>query len=325
MEYGALFALLVAIVATLAWWNFSLRKDVASTHLRTEQLLVDRARMEDYLETVGAMMVWLDIEGRIQHLNRRSLEVLGSSLEALKGKDWYALFVPDEDRVPIRARFASLMSGAEGDEGYAEYVIVTADKKLRHTVWYRRVLRDENGDVSGLMSVGIDDTERHHFVKALESYALHDELTGLYNLRGFRDVSRQVVGLARRGHRRTLVVYADVDNLKSINDRLGHSVGDEALAEAAQCLRNTLRSSDVIARVGGDEFVALTTLTDGDDPDVVLGNLRRRVNTRCAHADSRYTLSLSLGVAEVDVDDPGGVDIAMVLADRSMYAQKRVH
>jgi PleD family two-component response regulator len=99
--------------------------------------------------------------------------------------------------------------------------------------------------------------ERTRLDRALLSLALVDDLTGLYNRRGFLTFATRDLRLARRGDETLLVAFADLDDLKRVNDTAGHAVGDRALRDAAVVLRQTFRDSDLVARIGGDEYAVL--------------------------------------------------------------------
>ncbi|HXT48738.1 MAG TPA: diguanylate cyclase, partial [Gemmatimonadaceae bacterium] len=105
--------------------------------------------------------------------------------------------------------------------------------------------------------------ERHQLQMALRAMALVDDLTSLYNRRGFQTLARQHMKMADRMRKRVSHIFVDLDGLKEINDTLGHREGDLALIETADLLRETFRESDIIARIGGDEFVVLALETVG--------------------------------------------------------------
>lgn len=165
--------------------------------------------------------------------------------------------------------------------------------------------------------------ERHALVTELRRLSLTDDLTGLYNRRGFFLLGRQVLEGARRSGRSALVLYVDVDGLKRINDQYGHSAGDRLLVDAAGVIRSTFREVDVTARIGGDEFAVLA---EADDPKELIARIQRaadRHNQARPHAPS---LSLSLG-AEVDppVDrSTSNLTLSDLLsaADSRMYATR---
>src|ERR1051325_2089609 len=122
------------------------------------------------------------------------------------------------------------------------------------------LLRDADGNPAHFIFQIQDITERKRAEAALQSLSLIDELTGLYNRRGFLAVTEQHIATIRRSDKVPVILYADLDGLKEINDSLGHHEGDRALAKAAEILKETFRSSDILARLGGDEFVVLAAI-----------------------------------------------------------------
>jgi diguanylate cyclase (GGDEF)-like protein len=158
--------------------------------------------------------------------------------------------------------------------------------------------------------------------RELRSLALTDDLTGLYNRRGFLAVATQQMRLMRRNGAGLLLFFADVDNLKAINDSLGHQEGDFALIRTADALEQTFRDSDMLARLGGDEFAALAVDASGQNEEVILGRLEENLRISCTD-ESRYQLSLSVGVAKLDPHRPSSIGELLEQADRSMYAEKK--
>jgi len=158
--------------------------------------------------------------------------------------------------------------------------------------------------------------------RELRSLALTDDLTCLYNRRAFLALASQQLRVARRKSHGLLLFFADVDHLKEINDTHGHREGDFALVRAADALERTFRNSDVIARLGGDEFAVLALEASCEDRDVILRRLENKL--RRSNADeSRYRLSLSVGMARFDPKRPVSLGKLMAAADESMYEEKR--
>jgi len=120
-----------------------------------------------------------------------------------------------------------------------------------------------------------------------------------------------------------MLLFADFDGLKQINDTLGHPEGDRALIETADVLRETFRESDIIARIDGDEFVVLAIETDGAPAEVLTARLQENLEARNAKGDLRYKLSLSMGLARYDPERGCSIDELVAQADRAMYEQKR--
>ena len=142
--------------------------------------------------------------------------------------------------------------------------------------------------------------ERHRLFSALRSLSLIDDLTGLYNRRGFADLGEQYLKLARRSGRGVTMVYVDLDRCKTINDSLGHHVGDRALLKVADILRATFRRSDIIARLGGDEFGVLALEAADESSETLVERLRERVEDFNESSPEPYQLSVSIGMAHHD-------------------------
>ncbi len=165
--------------------------------------------------------------------------------------------------------------------------------------------------------------ERQQLHAALREMSLVDPLTLLYNRRGLLALARQLFKVADRMRRRVSHIFVDLDGLKVINDTLGHSVGDQALLETTELLKETFRDSDIIARMGGDEFVVLAMENAGADAELWTARLQENLRARNARADRRYLLSLSIGIAYYDPDAPRDLDDLLARADRLMYEEKR--
>jgi diguanylate cyclase (GGDEF)-like protein len=156
----------------------------------------------------------------------------------------------------------------------------------------------------------------------LGNLALTDELTGLYNRRGFMALAERQLKLARRSGRGMLLFVMDVDRLKKINDEFGHFAGDCVLKGTAAVLEETFRDSDVVARLGGDEFAVLAIEAAGQSEASIRTRLFERL--RAINADqSRCEVSVSLGLARFDPCGHSSIGELMMEADRAMYEHKR--
>lgn len=165
--------------------------------------------------------------------------------------------------------------------------------------------------------------ERHRLLSALRSLSLIDDLTGLYNRRGFADLGEQHLKLARRGGRAVILVYLDVDRLKTINDTLGHHMGDRALMRVADLLRDSFRRSDIVARIGGDEFAVLALEASEESEVELIKRLREKVAQLNQWSREPYWLSVSVGAARFDGMDMARLDDLLAQADQAMYEEKR--
>jgi len=157
------------------------------------------------------------------------------------------------------------------------------------------------------------------------SLSITDYLTGLYNRRGFMTLAEQQVKIVERTKTRSLLLllFADLDKMKSINDNLGHKKGDKALIEVASILKKVFRESDIIARMGGDEFAVLGIVTQKSDLGAFESRLQEQIDIHNAYKNRDYTISLSVGSACSDPEKHYSIDELMSRADQLMYDQKR--
>jgi diguanylate cyclase (GGDEF)-like protein len=176
---------------------------------------------------------------------------------------------------------------------------------------------------SELLMRAVQCAVKQHTLQAeLSSLALTDELTGLFNRRGFLCLTERQLKLARRAGHDILLFFIDVDGLKRINDSLGHFEGDCALIRTAEVLLKTFRESDVLARLGGDEFAALVIEDSGHGEAAILARFRETLETLSAQ-ELRYPLSLSVGVVRFTPSTTSSIEELMLQADRAMYVAKR--
>ncbi|HLO13239.1 MAG TPA: diguanylate cyclase [Anaerolineales bacterium] len=156
----------------------------------------------------------------------------------------------------------------------------------------------------------------------LRSLSLTDELTGLSNRRGFMILATALMKFARRAGHPLCLLYIDMDSLKSINDNYGHTTGDMALTHFANILTETFRDSDVVARMGGDEFVVLTIDAREGDLASIEARLQSNVNAHNLQSSQEYALSFSLGIIPVDLNSTLTLEALLSQADEAMYEHK---
>lgn len=184
-------------------------------------------------------------------------------------------------------------------------------------------LTNADGSVSKL-SILRDISDRKDMEKQLQEAALIDVLTGLFNRRGFFTSAGKRFKLALRKEEKLSLLYLDLNNMKAINDNLGHNSGDSALIDAADIIRQTFRESDIIARIGGDEFaVLLTTPPEGMIENIIIEHLQKKIASFNAEGKRDYTVSMSAGMAHWSPENPRTIDDLMSQADALMYENKK--
>lgn len=181
------------------------------------------------------------------------------------------------------------------------------------------------GDMSGpLLSRALRYAiERQNTLDTLRRLSLLDELTSLYNRRGFLELAGQHHMLAKRTGRNLALIFADLDGLKKINDQFGHIAGDETLVNAAKVLRKTFRRSDIIGRLGGDEFAVLAIDVTPEHTQVLLNRFDNNLDEINTQNKADYKISISLGIVYMDASRKLTLEEWLDLADRELYEKKR--
>jgi diguanylate cyclase (GGDEF)-like protein len=158
--------------------------------------------------------------------------------------------------------------------------------------------------------------------RELQSLALVDDLTGLYNRRAFLALAAQQFRVAMRKNQGLWLFFADVDYMKEINDTYGHQEGDLALVRTADVLEETFRDSDICARLGGDEFAVLALEAPNQHKNTMLRRLEKKLKSSNT-GKVLYELSLSIGAARFDPKKPVSLEQLLTQADQSMYREKK--
>ena len=278
-------------------------------------------RMAQRLFDVPIALISLVDEDRQWFKSRQGLEVTETPrafsfcAHAIEGD---AVFQVADAGVDVRFSDNPLVLGDPNIRFYAGCPIAAPDGSKLGTLCVidrqPRVLSDD--DVGALRDLAaMVEAE-----VALAHTALTDELTGLTNRRGFALVGETVLGICARQAVPATLVYADLDDFKGINDTFGHREGDVAIREAAELLTSTFRASDVVARIGGDEFCVL--LTASGSAEVPMARLQKRLERRNGVSDVRYPLAMSLGQAVFDPAAPVSLSELLHASDAAMYVEK---
>ena len=230
----------------------------------------------------------------------------------LRGTAWFL------DRVGpgCRAAMAALF---QGDGGTLEWLAADGEAWFRTEV---AALRDE-GRLAGYLVITQDISERRRATERIRYLAEHDPLTGLANRRRLHEQLEGELEAGRRQGTKFAVHVIDVDRFKTVNDLFGHAAGDRLLVDLATCLRQEARESDMIARIGGDEFVVLQTgIGDARDAGALAGRLVGAVSARLAETGARaLAATVSIGIA-LAPDDGTTAEALLSHADMALYQVK---
>lgn len=273
---------------------------------------------ENIISTMNEMFFLLSPEGSIVRTNKMSQQILGYDEKELVGQS-IGKVCGDE---PAGCRLIEQVR-EQGSVQNIETVCRTKTGVGFPAISSGSVIKDRRGQILGIICVTRDITDRKHMEEELRALSLRDELTGLYNRRGFMVLSEHKQLVSKREGKEMLLIYVDVDGLKSINDTYGHAEGDAALVATARILKETFRSSDIIARLGGDEFVILVAEASGTCSEPVKTRLEDKIRSGTAKEAFPFALSLSLGIICCDPKSKCSIEELLAKADQAMYAHKR--
>jgi len=186
-----------------------------------------------------------------------------------------------------------------------------------------RPIRDDLDRIIAAVTTLRDITEHRADAERLRDQSMTDELTGLLNRRGFISLATPRLDGARKGKLPLALLYADVNGLKTINDQLGHEQGDAVIQDAARVLRSVLRDGDIVARIGGDEFVALLVNFVSSAREPLLERLTKAIRAHVEREARPFRLSISAGITLVDWESSPSLGDLLADADRKMYERKR--
>jgi diguanylate cyclase (GGDEF)-like protein/PAS domain S-box-containing protein len=277
------------------------------------------SRLEGRLmERFPAAVVITDRDGVIAYWNPRAETLTGVRAERAVGRRLDEIGVTAGDRQVDQEVTRSLVESGRW-EGEYEFIVPGGTVLPLHLSLER--VDDDDIDFHGLVGTAIDIADRRRLQDELAFQALHDPLTGLPNRRRFVEEVEAV--LERAGGLRTALVFVDLDDFKELNDRAGHVVGDHALRVVAQRMREALRAPDLVARIGGDEFVAaLVDVEDADDALAVAERVLQALRDPIVVDGVRGQLAGSVGVA---MAQPGvGAELLLRNADAAMYQAKEL-
>ena len=278
------------------------------------------------LDAMGESVITVDAEGRIDYINHSAELLLSQQVNQVLGKTFadVASLVDENDRRklddPVQkalgstgrvtaARRAVLVPANGGNERYVE-VSVTP-------------LQLEGKDSSGLVLVLHDTSELRGLTRQMTYQASHDALTGLVNRREFERRLQEALDSAQTGDAGHALCYLDLDHFKVVNDTCGHTAGDNMLREIASLIKDTVRDSDTVGRIGGDEFALLLVGCPLEKARQIADNVVRSVNDyRFVWKDKIFNVGVSIGLVEIGRDS-GTIEDIMNSADSACYVAKK--
>lgn len=288
-----------------------------SRQKQMEETLINTAR--EWRTTFDSIhdVVWIsDVDGKIQRCNKAARDHFGKSFPEIIGRPcdevMKGFLAHREEDCPLSRMKLSKKREANNVLSGERWYNITVDPIL-----------DERGELSGAVHVVTDITVQKSTEEELRNMSLRDELTGLLNRRGFLNLAEQQLRLAQRMEKMMILFFIDIDRMKWINDSQGHPEGDRALKNAGAVLKRTFRESDLIARVGGDEFVVVTLNAFNESTETILARLEMNLTAFNEENKAPYPLSLSIGAVSSEEETPGSIEALLTMADQRMYENKK--
>lgn len=290
------------------------------THFKEleSELLQKNALLESLLENVDACIYTKDRARRYTYANAKMAVVVGREPQELIGRT-------DEELVPpeVAANWRVLDDRvfATGTKQSGEQ-ISTSHGEIRHFWVVQIPQRDSRGEVVSLLGIATDFTQFYRMKEELARQATTDELTGVRNRRSLLETARQEFSRATRYHHPLSVLMLDIDHFKGINDSYGHDVGDKVLRAVADACRRELRDSDILGRLGGEEFGVVLPNTTREGAVAVAERLRARIDAMRLGGDWGDDIAPKVSVGVACMRGAARIEAVLKQADQALYAAK---
>jgi len=304
--------------------SVSLRRDLTGKAIGFRGIIRDvteHREAEELYKTLAEKSmagVYVVQDGKFCFINSNAASYAGYTREELLGQK-VGILVSSEDSEKVRQNARAMLLG-EMSSPY-EFRVIT---KQGETRWIMETVTSILYEGRrAILGNSMDITGHKKMQEEIRSLSITDPLTGLYNRRGFMSLAEQQLKIAKRTKIGLLLLFADLDGLKWINDNLGHKKGDEALIEAAGILKEVFREADIVARVGGDEFSVLAAGIKMEDSRIIADRLHYQIGINNSIENRDYSILMSVGMAFNDPENPSTIDELMSYADTLMYEQKK--
>jgi diguanylate cyclase (GGDEF)-like protein/PAS domain S-box-containing protein len=295
---------------------FAMAFDITQRKMSELHIAEGEERLRAITDNVPVLIAHLDSERRYVFANVVHQSWLGKAPQEMLGKTMEEAF----GAVYLAPQAAALEQAWNGQASQCEHEIVRKKHtRIVHTTFLPQ-LRD--GLVAGVYALTTDATASRQHERSLHALAHTDTLTGLPNRRHFETALRGTAERASRGGRGTALLYLDIDHFKQINDRHGHAIGDAVLVEFARRLSASVRSSDLVSRLAGDEFTVLLDDVGGAaDLELVARKILAAMETPFVFGGSPLRVGASIGAALAEESDAAPA-LLLEAADRALYAAK---
>jgi diguanylate cyclase (GGDEF)-like protein/PAS domain S-box-containing protein len=314
-----------AHIAVIGGHSANLFWNLIDEKMRTEEELL---RSEEKYRMVADFTYdweyWLDSTGHYIYVSPSCERITGYRPDEFIAKpDLVTKITHPDDRAKVRKHFREELKSSR-EASHLDFRIITRVGKECWISHNCQPVYSTDGRQLGCRGSNRDISKRKRLEAKLRTLSVRDELTGLYNRRGFLTLAEQKLKEANRLKRSMLLIFADLDGMKKINYTWGHKEGDSALIDITNILKTIFRKSDIIARIGGGEFRVLAVETHDLSFEVFTTRLKKSLEAYNAEESRLYKLSLSIGSSRYYPENPCSIEELFSLADTNMYEQKQI-
>ena len=306
------------VVASFMVFGLVMSKMFTSKERSQKLMKQNEYRYKTLLESIDNSIYVVDANYNYRFINCLHLHRLGQTEEETIGRGFGEFNSNKETKLFMEKVDKVINTGKSATYTYKSF---RDDRYFMHTF---SPFKNENGEISKVTITSREVTEIKKMEEQMQKASITDELTGLYNRRGFFALAEHNFKMIKRSNNRSYLLYIDMDNLKRINDNFGHNEGDAAIVMASEILKTTYRDTDIIARVGGDEFIIFPVETSETSYDSIVSRLQRNLDIANTSSSLDYELSLSIGIALINTESPCNIDELIVQADKLMYESKAI-
>ncbi|WP_171038185.1 sensor domain-containing diguanylate cyclase [Aquibacillus sediminis] len=312
------------LILPIIWWigreHDHVRKDRNTLQHSYQELQqqykttkIEKQTIEKIIDTVDDIAIFsINESENTAYFSKAVEQIFGLPHEAfISEPNLWKQFIHPDDKEKINKQFSNITEPLQ-----AEFRIIRLDEEIRWVVL--RIVSVEKNAIEGNI---IDITDRKELEDKLKQFAYYDDLTDLPNRKLMERQLKKSIARSKRNDHSLCVMFIDLDGFKKVNDTLGHEAGDELLKEVALRLDDTVREGDLIARHGGDEFIAIFEETDKTEVEGIADRIIDELSHPYSHNEKESTITPSIGIS-LYPDHGEEMDSLIKYADKAMYYAK---